>query len=1214
MNKINKISFFPVMAVLLGLSGQVFGVNCSTNQNGNWNTAAIWTGCVGGNGATANTPGTNDNVTIAHNVSLNGANRNALSLTINSGTLTTSSNSVTIVAGTGVLIVDGTILGNGNVASRVIKNSSGNFSGTGSINNLNDLTIAGDTTIAAGTNLTFTGAECQLNLSANVDVINNGTLTFNAAACGTSRAIALANPATFTNNGSVTTGTVTGANATASIWTNAANSTLNVSVAVLATGRLNASANPNTVHYNGTGNQTVKLAFNGDYYHLTVSGGGSKAPAAGTHNILGDLTINTGPTFNVSTNDPTINVTGNVMIDGIYTASNNAARALTIDGNMSVGGTYTGNTAPVNLAGNFTRTGTFTSGTGLFTFNGTAAQALTGATTFTNMQMNATGLTINNDVTVAAVLTLTSGNIATGTNTLIVTAACLGSVARTAGFVIGNLRKAIPAGASTCTFEVGSGANYTPIVTVFVAGTTAGNITGSTTGTEHGSIASSGIDATKSVNRYWTLTNGSGTLVTLPAAGFTARFNYINGSPVDYDLIGTPANFIVERWNGTNWFPTTLNATCTATPGTNLCEQVNGLTAAMFGDFATGEQAAGFNANPGAFNVFETTTPVGVLGRLFTKRVGTGTFAVSIVAVSNNAVNATPATTALTVDVIDASPTGGTLTAASNCRTTWITVIQTQTVPAVVAWASGRINVNITAPTQAVRNARIRVTQGGNVGCSTDNFSIRPAAFTVTSTNATQTGSSGTPIIKTGANFNLTATALAGYDGTPSLNNTLVSGTPIAGTISGSFGAAPIGTGIAAGNSFFYSEVGNFGLGANGVFDAGFTGVDSGSGDCTNDFSNSLVGGRYGCSFGSTAVTQTTGSSGFGRFIPDNFNVSYGTPVFATACTGFNYVGQTFIYTTVPVLTMTARAGTNNGLTNQTTTNYAGNYMKFTNASLAQTTYATQAGRYTRFDVLGGGSTPTLDVSGLPATTADPAIGTFTNGVGTLTFAGGSGLAFTRGTTTPSALFNADIALALNVIDTDNVIFTGNPASFGAATAGNGIGFSDGNAGTTTDQQMRYGRLRLGGASGSSLLPLRIPVEAQYWNGTSFVTNGNDDCTALASANVGLGNSIGGIVTSVTAVTSPLQKGRGVVTLAKPGGTSGSIDVAVNLGPVPPGTATADACSSLAPAATAANKSYLRGNWCNPPGTYTKDPSTRARFGIQRGSDEVIYMQERPAN
>ncbi len=329
--------------------------------------------------------------------------------------------------------------------------------------------------------------------------------------------------------------------------------------ALSATYTFNALGNSTaTLTFNRAGNQTIATA-NVKYPNVVLAGSNTKTPSSGTLNILGDLTVSSG----------------------------------------------------VNLAGGFSNNGTFNSGTGVFTFNGSSSQTLAGAATFTNMTVsNAAGLTLaSGDITVSALLTLTSGNITTNANTLITTASCATSVSRTSGHVVGNLRKAIPAGASTCTFEVGSGSSYTPVVTVFVAGTGVGNITASTTGTEHGSIASSGIDSTKSVNRFWTLTNGG---VTLPAAGFSATFNYINGSPVDFDSIATPANFIVERWDGASWFPTTLNATCTATPGTNLCEQINGLTATTFGDFAIGEPFTWFNGNPGAFNAFETTTPAGI--------------------------------------------------------------------------------------------------------------------------------------------------------------------------------------------------------------------------------------------------------------------------------------------------------------------------------------------------------------------------------------------------------------------------------------------------------------------------------------------------------------------------------------------------------------------------------------------------------------------------
>lgn len=155
---------------------------------------------------------------------------------------------------------------------------------------------------------------------------------------------------------------------------------------------------------------------------------------------------------------------------------------------------------------------------------------------------------------------------------------------------------------------------------------------------------------------------------------------------------------------------------------------------------------------------------------------------------------------------------------------------------------------------------------------------------------------------------------------------------------------------------------------------------------------------------------------------------------------------------------------------------------------------------------------------------------------------------------------------------------------------------------------VRYGRLRLAGVSGSQLLPLRVPVEAQYWNGTFWITNVDDNCTTLAAGNVGLGNYIGNLnagETVPTVLNSPLQAGRSTIRLSAPGaGNNGSADLTLNLG----AGANANACPALAPAATAGNTAYLRGKWCGA--TATRDPVARARFGINRGSDEAIYTRE----
>jgi MSHA biogenesis protein MshQ len=361
--------------------------------------------------------------------------------------------------------------------------------------------------------------------------------------------------------------------------------------------------------------------------------------------------------------------------------------------------------------------------------------------------------------------------------------------------------------------------------------------------------------------------------------------------------------------------------------------------------------------------------------------------------------------------------------------------------------------------------------------------------------------------------------------------------------------------------------------------------------------------------------------SGFGRFIPDNFAVSLNSPLFGTVCASglsnyvsSTYVGQPFVYATLPVnaqpvITVTARNGTNNGLTNATTTNYAGAYVKFSNVagtSLNQGLYSSQSGRYSRFDALGGATTPLLDYSSLPLTTADPVIGTFTAGVGALTFSAGAGLAFIRSTTAPNLPFNADIALAINVLDADNVAFAGNPATFGAATSGNGIAFAN-----ATAKQMRFGRMRLGNANGSTLLDLPIPLTIEYNSGGSFAINTDDSCTTISANNISMTflAATPNLVACETALsptgTINFNAGKAPLKLTKPGsGNNGAVDLTVVLNAA--GVATT--CTPASTAVTSANQSWLQGNWGTT--TYNTDPAGRATFGTFKGAGEFIYLRE----
>ncbi|MHB8696736.1 MAG: DUF6701 domain-containing protein [Sulfuricaulis sp.] len=871
----------------------------------------------------------------------------------------------------------------------------------------------------------------------------------------------------------------------------------------------------------------------------------------------------------------TINVLNDLIIQANKTLLvNNAAYAINIgDGNTS---------------GVWTNNGAFTNGSDTVTFTGTSPiQAIGGttATTFYKLTINKTSnnLTINTTPTVSNLLTFTSGNIVTGANRVILAATATIATPSATSYVVGAIEKIYNAGANLSyfagnNFPVGDANNYTPVAITAGTTTTAGNLTVTTTSSDHPQITTpiptTGIDANNDVNRYWTMSTSGLTIGTT----ISATFNFVAG---DIDPTANTANFICERYDGSNWNPTTLVA---ANP---LNTQASNITLPVTGsnDFAVGDPLSGDTPVPGRFNAFESSIPANaLLGRIYTKLAGVA-FSVDVVSINAAETAYGGAVSNVTVQLLNSSNNTGAFT--NSCRSTW-TVVQTITTTLNIP-ASGRVTLSgITVP-QAYSDARLEMSAaGGLIGCSTDRFSIRPTSFTVTSPpgvgNAGNTNTTGTPAIKTGQFFSLSAASVAGYNGTPSINNSpgMVVGTPNAGTIGGVFSAASVATGTATGASFFYSEVGNFGLAANAVNDSSFTSVDQPN-DCTvGSFSNSLAGGKYGCSIGSVAVAQTTGTSGFGRFIPDNFNVSYNAPQFATTCGTFTYVGQPFTYAVAPMLTVTARDGTNNGLTNTTTQNYASAYMNITNASLSVSPYNTQTGRYPYFDALGGGTTPVLNTGGLPATSVDPSIGTFTNGVGTLTFGSGTGLLFTRTPTTPSAPFNADIALALNVVDTDGVAFAGNPASFGAATSGNGMAFSSGKA-------IYFGRAHLQNVYGSELVPLAMPLHAEYYANAAngFVKNTNDSCTSFAVSQLTLSAHIGSSSTTATIANTPFSAGDAGLSLSAPGaGGNGYVDVIVDL------SATAWLHDDLTSC------------------SITSDSCGRATFGIYKGSPRQIYLRE----
>src|SRR6266480_740382 len=251
---------------------------------------------------------------------------------------------------------------------------------------------------------------------------------------------------------------------------------------------------------------------------------------------------------------------------------------------------------------------------------------------------------------------------------------------------------------------------------------------------------------------------------------------------------------------------------------------------------------------PGSFNAFETNTAPSsaITGQIYTKLAGTN-FSLDVVAILSG-VKLAAFTKTAQVDLVTGS-TGG-----SNCPGTPVTIAGTTQS---VSLTSGRGTTGSFNVATAYPNVRVRVqypvASPTVTSCSTDNFSIRPTAFSSVTSNMTNSGTSGVPVAKAGDAFTITAVAGAGYNLTPSIDSTKITahaGAVQNGSVAGSFGAANPASGTATGAAFTYSEVGNFTIGVNGVYDSTFTAVDPPGTECTNDFSNTLVGGSYGCSFG----------------------------------------------------------------------------------------------------------------------------------------------------------------------------------------------------------------------------------------------------------------------------------------------------------------------------------------------------------------------------
>jgi hypothetical protein len=259
------------------------------------------------------------------------------------------------------------------------------------------------------------------------------------------------------------------------------------------------------------------------------------------------------------------------------------------NGGTTVGVIQYGLTGGTNIAGNFDQSPVFNIGTGGETVlyaqepaaRTTSFEIPTSRSILNSTINNTNGVVIGGgDLTITGTLTFTVGNLTTNANTLIIGSA--GTIARTSGHVIGNLRKTYTAAGSKL-FEVGTANGFSPVTVNATTGTFPSDFTANAT---QGSQPS--VNPSTSIQRYWTL-NGTGITADL-------TFQYLAT-----DVMGTEANYKVIRVIGTTpvAFPTS-----TVNTGTHTATLTGVST---FSDWTVGEISAP-TAAPASISGQVTTT------------------------------------------------------------------------------------------------------------------------------------------------------------------------------------------------------------------------------------------------------------------------------------------------------------------------------------------------------------------------------------------------------------------------------------------------------------------------------------------------------------------------------------------------------------------------------------------------------------------------------
>jgi hypothetical protein len=145
-------------------------------------------------------------------------------------------------------------------------------------------------------------------------------------------------------------------------------------------------------------------------------------------------------------------------------------------------------------------------------------------------------------------------------------------------------------------------------------------------------------------------------------------------------------------------------------------------------------------------------------------------------------------------------------------------------------------------------------------------------------------------------------------------------------------------------------------------------------------------------------------------------------------------------------------------------------------------------------------------------------------------------------------------------------------------------------------KELRFGRLNLVNAYGPETESLPLPWLAEYYDGTNFITNTDDSCSAWLATEVEYLDSKGELIDLGQTVASyahsgtdfRVSNGDAGVTMSAPGaGNTGVVNVSVDLTAAP----------------------YFRFDW-DGDGSFEEEPSANIVFGQFRSNDKVIFQRQ----